>query len=219
MVASLIPGPEPWLKRFLDCLDILDYPKGLVHYAFVEAQHVPLLHDWTKSKPNSWIRQANPEISNRYDKLAHLRNLVVDAHYHAALEGPDYLLWIDSDVVKVPPSLIKDLKKYDAPVIAPSVYIEGTSQFYDTFAFRYPSGQRFPAWGISHKGLIEVGSVGTCYMVASRLYSQSRLRYHGDDSEHATFCKQVRKLGERVYVDFNVKIEHANLPKWGKSFH
>lgn len=218
LIASLIADHEPWLNRFLDSLKALNYPKKLMRYAFIEGKHLEALHNWCYSK-TCWIKHVTTKIQNRYDRLAYLRNIIVEEAHPVV--GEDYVLWVDSDVTKTPPSLIKDLMKYDAPVIAPAVWIEETDppQFYDTFAFRTLQGQPLPAWNLPYKGLVEVGSVGTCYMVASRLYSQSKLRYKGGDSEHVSFCKQVRQLKERVYVDFNIRIEHANLPKYGRSFH
>lgn len=219
LVASLVSQEEPWLQRFLDCLTKLDYPKDAIRHAFVEGKNTPLLHQWAKA--NTWIKEANPSITDRLERLAHLRNLLIDEAHPIGNE--DYVLWIDSDVIDFPPTLIKDLMKHGAPVVAPAVWIEGTQpeQFYDTYAFRNIQEQNVPAFNLPYKGLIEMGSIGTCYMVASRLYSKNNIRYHGGktDSEQVMFCAEVRKLGERVYADFDTKIIHANLPKYGRQWH
>ena len=215
LVACLVAQQESWLQRFLDCLTKLDYPQDAIRHAFVEGKNVPLLHQWAKA--NTWIKEANPPIADRFERLAYLRNLVVDEAY--PIVGEDYILWIDSDVLEFPPSLIKDLMKHDAPVVAPSVWIEGTQQFYDILAFRNIYGQRVPALNIPYKGFVEMGSVGCVYMVASRLYNQTKIRYRGGDSEQVTFCSEARKLGEKVYADFDIRVQHANLPRYGHPFH
>ena len=219
LVASLVSQEEPWIQRFLDCLTRLDYPRHAIRHAFVEGkntgENVSLLHEWAKA--DTWIKEANPPITNRFEKLAHLRNLIIDEAY--PIRNEDYNLWIDSDVVEFPPSLIKDLMKHKVPVVAPSVWIEGTNQFYDTLAFRDTHGRTVPAFNLPYKGLIEMGSVGTCYMVASKLYTKNNIRYRGGDSEQVMFCSEARKLGQRVYADFDIRIKHANLPWYGCRFH
>ncbi|MCJ7634912.1 ANP1/MMN9/VAN1 family protein [Candidatus Bathyarchaeota archaeon] len=178
-------------------------------------KNISLLHEWAKA--DTWIKEVTPPIADKFERLAYLRNVIVEEAHPLFKE--DYVLWIDSDVVEFPPSLIKDLMKYDAPVVAPSVWIEGTNQFYDTLAFRNLQGQQIPAFQLPYKGLIEMSSVGTCYMVASRLYTQTNVRYRGGDREQVMFCSEVRKVGQKVYADFDIRIKHANLPWYGCPFH
>jgi len=218
LIASLVADNEPWLSRFLQQLNQLDYDKQLLHYAFLEGPTIPLLHEWSSSKHNSWIRQVNPQIVDRFARLAYLRNYLVDN----ALSDEDYILWIDSDIVKIPSTLITNLRAHAKAVIAPSVWIEEAKprdQFYDTLAFRDLEGKNFPVFSLPYSGLVQVSSVGSCYLVNSKLYRNSKVRYSGGDSEHVTFCSEVRKLGEKVYADFDVKIWHVNLQGYGRHWH
>ena len=213
LVACLVAQQEPWLQRFLDRLGKLSYPQ--IRHAFVEGKKIPLLHQWAKAKEDTWIRESDPPITDRFDRLAYLRNLIVEE----ADIKEDYVLWIDCDVIEFPPNLIEDLMRHNVSVVAPGVYIEGSNHFYDTFAFRFLNEAHFPVKNNPPAGLLEVHSVGTCYLVHSSLYSQSRVRYHGGDSEQVTFCTETRNVGGRVYVDFSIKVEHANLPKYGVNWH
>jgi hypothetical protein len=217
LVASLVPEEEPWLQRFLDCLSKLDYPNEAIRYAFVEGKNVPLLHRWPK--PDVWIKEVNPQISGRLERLAYLRNVIVDEAL--PVRGESYIFWIDCDVLHFPVSLIKDLKRHKVPVVAPGVWIEETSpeQFYDTFAFRDIYGQKVPAFNLRYKGFVEMGSVGTCYLADSRLYTELKIRYSGGDSEQVAFCAEARQKRKKVYADFDLKVLHANLPKYGHAFH
>lgn len=215
LVASLVPGEEPWLQRFLDCLGKLDYPQQAIRRAFVEGKNVPVLHE--AANADTWIKETSPQIADRLERLAFLRNLLVDEALPIGNE--DYVLWIDSDVVDFPSSLIRDLMKHKVPVVAPGVWIEGTDQFYDTLAFRNIYGHKVPPFNVPYKGFVEMGSVGTCYLVDSRLYTKMSIRYSGGDSEQVTFCSEARKLRKKVYADFDVKVQHANLPKYGHPFH
>ena len=213
----------------MDGLTKLNHRGHAVRHAFVEGEKVRLLHKWAKS--DTWIKREDTPppldslnqtnqtlrglaVAARFERLATLRNRIVEE----ALRGEDYVLWIDSDVVKFPSSLIADLLKYDAPVVAAGVWIEGTNQFYDTYAFRDLADKFFPT-SFPHVGLVEVHSVGTCYLVASRLYSEGKVRYRGGDSENVTFCQAVRQLGEKIYADFSIRVEHANLPNYGCQWH
>ena len=184
-----------------------------MRHAFVEGKNSPLLHKW--AKPNTWIKQADPNLNIRFERLAYLRNIILDE----ALKDEDYVLWIDSDIVDFPANLIRDLMKHNMTLVAPSVWIEGTSQFYDTLAFRDIYEQNVPAFHLPYKGLVEMGSIGACYLAASKVYTKMNLRYRGGDSEHAMFCQDLRKTGEKVYADFDIIIRHANLPQYGGKWH
>lgn len=238
LVACLVDQEQPWLHLFLDCLTKLDYSQDNIRYAFLEGKKAPLLHQWAKDR-NTWIKQSVCAIADRFEKLAHLRNLLIDW----AIVKEDYVFWIDSDVVRFPSSLIVDLMKHNVPVVAPSIYIAtdppkkpllilekpssftlvpssySIQHFYDTFAFRFLDGQKFGVTGLPSSGLLEVRSVGTCYLVDSKLYTEKKVRYYGGDSEQVTFCRAVRNAGGKVYVDFSIKIDHVNLPKYGKAWH
>lgn len=220
LVACLVAQEETWLPRFLDRLSRLSYPK--LRYAFVVGKRISMLHQWanqrwSEDKTKTWIKESDPqELTDRFERLAYLRNVIVEK----ANIVEDYVFWIDCDVIEFQPDLIQELMRHNVSVVAPSVYIEATNQFYDTFAFRYLNETKFQAFG-SHPpaGLLEVHSVGTCYLVHSSLYNQSRVRYHGGDSEQVTFCTEARNVGGRVYVDFSLRIEHANLPNYGVAWH
>lgn len=241
LVASLLKGHEPWLDRFFKQLRALEYPKNLIRYAFIEEVQIPMLHEWcSENGRNCWIKTEKAPVPDRFEKLAHLRNVIVEG----ALQKEACVLWIDSDVVEIPPNLIVDLMKHNVPVVAPTVYIEGTKQFYDTLAFRFLDGENFPMFNPqrSHHdstvykfasddllqrvelkrnlpSLQEVASVGTCYLASAGLYTKKKVRYHGGDSEQVTFCKDVRNAGYKIYVDFNVKVHHAHLKNYGKQWH
>jgi hypothetical protein len=126
-VAILVPSNprlHPRLKTILtDNLHaILDSNPQLDLRIYVDAGPLPEL----------------PDDMRPLSKISRLRNRMLDS---LDLEKFDYLVWIDSDLVEIPPDLPTTLVTANPDgVTAPMVLIEepgpvGPNQFYDTTAF------------------------------------------------------------------------------------
>lgn len=168
---------------------------------------------------------ANTFVSptKKYGPNAAARNLVLD---RCLRSGHTHVLWIDADLVKVPADLIEQLLAVSSrDVVAPFVYVEPPGGwFYDTGGFvkngvgAAPHGPIFPGYA---GGVIELDSVGTCYLAPAALYSTHGLRYRvaGNEVEHRGLLAQARSLGYRVLATDAVKVEHAYLPNHGEHWH
>lgn len=134
-------------------------------------------------------------------------------------------------------------------VIAPIVCIEnfqtyGNSYFYDTLAYR-KDGKMFMHWfpyvnnGYDFKNkIVEVDSVGTCYLCKTEIYNINDFQHYNvmkcykenenkvlniytgeNDSEQVEFFNRAKEKGYKILVDFNIKITHINLEKFGLIWH
>jgi len=190
---------------------------------------------------------------DRFDKLAILRNMSIKL----GLENEDYVMMIDSDVVfdkDLLDKLYTSLSNSDYDVISPLVFIEdfrdyGNSYFYDTLAF-IKDGECFSHFYpyinskyydelIKNDNVIEVDSVGTCYLAKSEIFNINDFKdfnilkcykeiengkklviYEGNGiSEQVRFFENVRNFDYKIMVDMNIKILHFNLEKYGMRWH
>jgi len=175
-------------------------------------------------------------------RTSRLRNRMLDS---LNVSQWDYVMWIDADVVEYLPDLPTLLIQANPDgVTAPLVLIEepgpdGPDQFYDTTAFTLKgkshlmpdnaepwvegrSVNKFPPYVPGAKGdLIDVDGVGTVYVVPARLFLDPSVRYSDDErlTEHWSVVSKAHEAGMPVKMHKRVKVRHANLPKYGDSWH
>lgn len=225
LVAFLVRDGEKWLERFLNCVDRLDYLKEDLKYVALEGNSKDsswqVLSDFAHKHQGVWLTKFDvDEAVSRYKRLAVLKNRVINE----ALTDEEFVLWLDSDLVDLPISLLRELIKANVDVVAPYVLVEDTDKFYDHLAFRkdglkimFPDG--VPVCPLP-ADIFEVDSVGTCMLVNAGVYRKG-VRYPESDaeSEQVLFCEAAKKNGFRVFADPHLKVIHANLPKYGVPFH
>ena len=225
LVAFLVRDCEKWLNRFLLCLEQLEYLKEQLRFAIIEGNSKDdtwhMVNQFASQQDQVWFKKIDLDESlARHKRLAVLRNKLLEE----ALEDEEFVFWIDSDIVEFSPSLLRDLIKANVDVIAPYVLIEGTDKFYDHLAFRkdgvkfmFPDG--FAIMELP-KELFEVDSVGTCMLVRADVYRRG-VRYPEDhpESEQVGFCELAKKKGFKIFVNPNLKVFHAELPRYGYSWH
>lgn len=234
MIAALVSTQARWLKRFLYEIEELDYPQELITYAFLTGNNDDNTFDilrefetthqgsipWCGAKGKVWLKGEDIDKGSlsRFEGLTALRNRLV----FGALANEDYVLMIDSDIVKIPEDLIQRLMDVDAEVVAPMIYIDnfrefGDTYFYDNLAY-IKDGANFdhfypyiPGHGELPEEQVYVDSVGACYLVSARIF-RAGVQYvsHPDVSEQVTFCENVRKHGFRVAVHPQVSVLHTN---------
>lgn len=200
----------------------LHYPKDKLHFAFLEGDsnddtYLKLLK-FKEVHNNVKVERANRSIQMpRFQRLAELRNTLIDT----MLQDEDYVFWVDSDIIELPPNILDILINRNVDIVAPLVLIEGDLRFYDILAFIH-KGKNFthqkPYCPQLTENLLELDSVGTCYLVKRKVYD-SGVRYGKDMSEQVTFCLNARFKLFKVYVDPQLTVLHANLPKYGVPFH
>lgn len=224
LVATPVKNASKWIGRYLSQIKQFNCRNCKVHFAFLEGNSSDDTYDkllkFSESRRDVWLQKRNVKTKKRFRRLAFLRNYIVDN----ALKREDYVLWIDSDIIKTPPNLLNVLIQDNYDIVAPIVLIEHKMQFYDTHAFRY-KGKNFrhlrpycEAPELKKKVPFQVSSVGTCYLVNRKIY-EANTRYGDKGSEQISFCKESRKKGFRIWVDPRIKVYHANLPMYGAHWH
>lgn len=169
------------------------------------------------------VPNAFPANGRKYEPNAKARNLVIETRLRPE---HTHVLWMDADLVDVPPDLIQQLLAVSAgDVVAPFVYVEPPGGwFYDTGGFvlggvgAAPHGPIFPGY---QGGPIELDSVGTCYLAPAELYREHGLRYGvtAGEVEHRGLLARAKALGYRVIATDAVVVTHAYLPAHGERWH
>jgi hypothetical protein len=98
----------------------------------------------------------------------------------------------------------------------------GPSRFYDVGGF-VKDGQGFTPWPPFCEDMgkvIDVDSVGTCYLVPAEIY-RAGVRYsvQRDEVEHLSVMKAAKKMGYRIVARRDIAVLHAYLPKYGVRLH
>lgn len=176
-----------------------------------------------------------PSHPSLYMRHATVRNYMLDTYLKPE---HTHVLWIDSDLVDYPADLptrlmgvAQALYPYLAipPVVAaPLALLSPTSgwpnRFYDIGGF-IEGGNRvrmFPPWFDQRGDVIELDSVGCCYLAPAGLY-HAGARYSPPPTdyyvEHWSVMQEARKRGYRVCALTTVHVTHAWLPDYGMEAH
>lgn len=161
-----------------------------------------------------WVRVCPEQGDGRaYSAHAEARNSMLDLYLQPK---HTHVLWIDADVVDYPADLATRLHAHDsAGIVAPLPLIEGSNRFYDVYGFVDSHGRRLEKpYAPYLSGPMQ--SVGTCYLAPASIY-HAGARYEPTEghTEHMSICKKAK----RVSVASDIRIYHANLPKWGMEWH
>ena len=125
--------------------------------------------------------------------------------------GPDVdaLVYIESDLVWKPGTMLRLIDKLEGDVDVVSPLIFAGEAFYDIWAFR-KGGERFGPFAPFHPELhptelTEVESAGSCLVMRGEVARTCRIV---DDMALVGFCRDARAKGYNIYVDPTERIEH-----------
>ena len=231
IVSIIGRNQEQWLDRFLETIDNFDYPRDKLSYTFLINTNYDILDEFSANHKNCTLLQEQEYNLNlkempRFLKLGVLRDLLVTEALD--LHRTDYLLMIDSDIVSAPDNSIQQLIQPNCDICAPMIFIENfreykNTYFYDILAFKHNSrnfGHFYPyAPSIQTTNILEVESVGTCYLCNSDIFKND-VWFDSDIgmSEQVGFCSEVHKQGYKVCVNPNVSVLHCNFENYNLKF-
>jgi hypothetical protein len=157
----------------------------------------------------------------RFAAHARARNALLDA---IDLGAYDYLYWIDIDIIQWPDGLIAWALAHNPDgVTAPSVVLDRyVDRFYDTWGYLEHGvpARLYPPWFDQAGPLIELDSVGSCYMLPATVYRDgARYHDHAGATEHLSVMQACRDAGRRVVANLELIAVHAYLPEFGEALH
>lgn len=169
-----------------------------------------------------------PPHPSLYMRHATVRNYMLDRYLKPE---HDAVLWVDSDLVEYPADLPTRLANaalkshsWTGVIAAPMAVLSPSSgfqdRFYDIGGF-IEHGQRanmYPPWFQQQGPVIELDSVGCCYLAPAWLYRDG-VRYSPPPTdyyvEHYSVMQQARARGVRIVALTGVRAVHAWLPDYG----
>lgn len=214
------------IERYRRQMDALDITGFNVHWylgegdstdaTFNQLQEYAQYDDRVQvSSVHTGIRRYGSEVHpERFKCLALSTNPLLNT---IAAEGwADYAMLVESDLLFEPDLLqrlyanLPDKKS----VIAPMIWIDGVTRFYDVWGFRKLNGQPFLPFGkawyeckfpVSPFQVSTVGSV--VLMPAEVIYSGMR---YTEDEVIVGLVKQAGEAGYKIYADNSTHVRHPN---------
>lgn len=178
-----------------------------------------------------WVRWPNDsEGGGKYGPHARARNDFIQQYLQ---DDHEWVLWLDVDIVNAPTFLVETLIAVATArraIVAPMVWVEriggsvadtaSGGWFYDIGGF-LKNGTGPDLWrGVpGREAIVEMDSVGCCYIAPAQLYRDGLTYPGGAEVEHVGFCREARKRGVPVLALRDLNIEHAYLPAWGEGWH
>jgi hypothetical protein len=164
-----------------------------------------------------------------WGKVGRARNAIIQKHlrpYHS------YVLWIDADIVAYPADILQQLYHANPQgVTAPAVMIEDDRIFYDWAAFVQADAENNPITvkpeppfypypdKIKPDGSLEMLGVGSMYLMPAWVYNKGI--WHDDTpwTDHYPICEAVIAAGQKVICLTKLRVDHAELPRYGEVWH
>lgn len=161
--------------------------------------------------------------TDRCANLADIRNALVRDYlcpHHT------HVISMDADLVEYPADLPARLLAIagDNAIVGAACYVEGMfPRWYDTGGFIEAGGRarHYPPHFNQPGPLIELDSVGACYIAPARLFREGA-RYDAANpkyTDHYAVCQKAKHLGMKVRCDMRIRVSHANLPNYGLAWH
>lgn len=222
-VVVCVPVKYPageWLHLFLKEVErFRDVSRFIFGYGYPDKPIVG--GDPTLLKLKKWIKKTKHHVEvyqePKLESISGTTQLAAIYHDFQKLIDPEketHVLLVDADVVKMPHDLIQRLKVQDKDIIAPYPWVKNhiPPLFYDTMIFRI-NGKRFhPLRPPMSKETIRVDSVGTCFLVRSKIFKEIPYR---NPYTAMPFCNDARAKGYGVWADPRIKVWHLDITRLG----
>ena len=233
-VVSSFNNSIKYIDRFLHAIFSLEFPSENIFYHFLENDsqddtfnRLSLLSlENAKVKVSKLENKKRDLFPNYYSFLGYL-HASIQAKILEDIDGSDYILWIDSDVIKIDPLFLSksiNLVSNKVKAICPMVLMEGNGAniFYDTAGFKI-NGKNFsnfyPFFESYEKGrLFKIDSGGVCFLFEHDLFPLKfegerlgNLNSAGIPIIHWNFvCEDIINRGYEILLDTDLEVFHIN---------
>lgn len=218
---SPVKNAAMWLPVFCAQLERLE-GVGEVVFTYGDSQDstLALLKEYNKrSKKKIRVKREPP--MGQILSSAQIGAIYSDFQQYEDIKNYDYVLMLDTDLMRMPQNLVARLKRPKKDIIAPYIWTlfhdSPTRMFYDSFVFRYKSYKFHPYRPPLNDGKpLQVDSVGTCFLVKTDVFLDVP---YGDPYPHLKFCNDAREKGYEVWADPSTAVQHVDLNRFGMFHH
>jgi len=219
LIGIPVKDAKLWLPKCLESLNKLEYPSNKIRVVFIYGKSKDHTLDIIRryKKESKFTVEAYRENPMNIPKIPISAAFIAPIYrdYQELIEE-DYFCLLDSDIIKFDPILLKRLVSLDVDLVAPYVWIidRNPRVFFDTYCFRYKKYHFHPLYppGINSNELLEIDSVGSCYVVKAEVFKKGEYR---NPHPHIQFCNSIKKLGYKLYIDPKSHVYHYDLEKAG----
>jgi len=216
MIGTRIDYPRPWLEKHFNLLKTLDYPKENLRivYSIKDGPAITSLVEKIKKfkeKEGFNIEVYKEPLDRNILEYGVEMGASIFKDWQEIFEE-DYFLLLDSDIVRAPSYLIKELQRVDQPVSIPYIYIEGTNIFYDIWKFRLNNRRFHPTYPPGQGLLVplEVNSGGGCILIKGEVFKELDIK---NPYPTISLCRDAFRRGYRVVGLPYLRVEHEDLRK------
>ena len=162
-------------------------------------------------------------IRSLEQRVAHTA-LIRQAMVERRLAGHEYVFWVDADVIAYPSSLPGTLiERNPTGVSAPMVLLDGHGErFYDIGGFVEEGrwANLYPPYFRQPGPVYELDGVGCVYLVPAGVYrGGARHEPVPGYIDHLAVCRHARSMGLPVRAYADLVARHADLTRYGESWH
>ncbi len=210
-------------KHLPDCLITLtsmDYPHNKLRFVFVYGEStdntLDIIKGHFKKKTDLKYEIINdPPYKNPTGNSLYIADSMNTLS--AQLKDEEFVLFLDSNIISIPPNTLKELIKIDRDIVAPIPKYKhgGRLLFYDYYGFRIGgkttehlqlnSDHEF----FKNKEPIELDSVGTFVLVKAEVVKNIKWN---NPFPWLRFNQDARKSGYKVYAAPYLTVIHADTP-------
>lgn len=230
-IAAPISNREDYIPTYLQCILNQTYPQELTSIYFLvnnskdnskkilqkfQQTYKKLFNKIVveeyndKSIPSSIDRQNRLRNEKIYQHLSYLRNRITRRC------KTDWLFSVDSDIMLTPKALEKLMasrrKAISGLVCNGHEFIknnpDATPYKYTNAMFLNPAN-KYTHFRLSQlKGIIDVDVTGAAMLMHKSIFKKCKYKYD-DQGEDIPFCKDIKKLGEKIYCNCDVRLAHC----------
>jgi hypothetical protein len=203
-------GDGPDIRRCFQAVREIDYPKKLLKYVFVTPD------DGISEKV---VLEYFPDGKVFHDKHISMKfagmNLVVQAWKQIqSVLDTDYFFFVDNDVVVIPRDVFKSFLSIPGwDLITGNILIEGTTQAFDTYAFRGLRGEEL-ARKVPTR-LTKIRSQCVAVLMKSEVFKSIEFR---EPSTYVTSFHKWQLMGYTYLYDPDTTLYHSRNIRGGRRF-
>lgn len=211
MICIPTKGDSKYLPNFLQAIGKLTYPKDKIRVVIVYGGEFPkIMDEFFHTNGFIYAIYEEPQFINLTRNSLYIADIC--NYFKKLYGGEDYILMTDSDLSYIQPNLIEELIIVDKDVVAPYIWQEfAMDEFFDTYVFRRDGNTTFNCHTIPFKDSkvpVEFESVGTIFLIKRNVFIEANWE---NPIPHLQFCKNVRRLGYKVWACPYVRVLHADV--------
>lgn len=159
--------------------------------------------DWLYRIAHGGRKFKSVDHPERWNQIATVWNTLLDK---IPQDGP--LILVEADLIWQPDTMLTLLGHLGEGIdaVSPQSLANGGERFYDTWGYRWPSGEIFSHEPVDQgRGVLGISSAGSCIVMKPEVYRDARF---GENDGIVGFCRDLHFKGYSLWLDPSVSVVH-----------